>query len=118
MIEIRSTFTPFKMKISRREPITLSVELSNSGSDTEIVTMNLNLGDQFSLEKTGYKNIAIKKMPEFKAGDSKKFYFDIWPKQMARAGEQGIKLAVTEHYNSFEYVKRTYDKVLRVSVEE
>jgi len=118
MIEIRTTLTPFKMRLSRREPVTLSVELTNNGSEPEIVSFELDLGGQFSFEKTGFKGEAVVRIPEFKAGESKKFYYDLWPKQMARAGEQSIRATITEHYRGFNYVKRKHDKSLKIAVEE
>ena len=118
MIETRTSFTPFKMRIGRKEPVCLSVELVNTGREKEIVSFELNLGRQFSLERTGFKNSSTKRIPEFGAGESRKFYFDIWPKQMLRAGLQGIPVRVTEHYNNFNYVKRKYDKMLKLAVQE
>lgn len=118
MIETRTSFIPFKMRIGRKEPVCLLLELLNSGSEPEIVSLELNLGKQFSLEKTGFRNYATEKIPEFKPGETKKFYYDLWPKQMARPGEQEIKLAVTEHYKGFNYVKKTHNRVLKLAVEE
>ena len=118
MIEIRTTFTPFKMKISRREPVVLSVEIRTPGKETEIVSLDVDLGQWFSFEKTGFKNKIVKNIPEFKAGDKEKFYYDVWPKQMLRAGEHGIKLTTIEHYQGFNYVKRKHEKVLKLSVED
>ncbi len=118
MINAKTTFTPFKMKISRREPVTLGIELRNEGQETEIVSMELRLGSLFSLEKTGFKTDAIEKIPKFEPGASKKFYYDIWPKQMVRPGEHEIRLNIVEHYKGFNYVKRKQEKKLHVSVEE
>jgi uncharacterized membrane protein len=118
MLEVRTTFTPFKMKISRREPIVLSVDLRNTGAEKEMVSVDLNLGNQFSLEKSGFKSAKAIRLPEFKPGEKKKFYFDIWPKQSARSGEQPITLLVTEHYQGFNYVKKKYDKALTIAVED
>jgi len=118
MIEIRTNFTPYKMKISRREPVVLSLELINSGKEKEIVSFEFVLGQQFSLEKTGYKSEKTEKIPAFGPGEKKKYYFEIWPKQMLRAGEQGMRLTVIEHYQSFNYVKRKQEKVLKLTVEE
>ena len=118
MLEIRNTFTPFKMKLGRREPVSLCIEIENEGKEPEIASFELNLGQQFSFEKTGFKTTAGVKIPEFKPGDVKKFYYDIWPKQAARTGMQPIKLMVIEHYQGFNYVKRKHDKTLHVSVEE
>jgi uncharacterized membrane protein len=118
MINVKTTFTPFKMKISRREPVTLSVELENDGQETEIVSLELRLGSLFSLEKTGFKTDAGEKIPKFEPGQKKKFYYDIWPKQMVRPGEHEIRLDVIEHYKGFNYIKRKQEKRLRVSVEQ
>ena len=118
MLEIRTAFTPFKMKISRREPVSLCLEIENAGKETEIISFELNLGQQFSFEKTGFKTAAGAKISKFEPGNVKKAYYDIWPKQAARLGMQPIKLTVIEHYQSFNYVKRKYDKTLHVNVEE
>ena len=119
MIEVRTTFNPFKLKIGRREPIVLSIELVNSGPEAEIVSFELNLGYQFSMERTGgFKNTVSERIPKFEPGDSKKYYFDIWAKQAARVGEQPIKLTVVEHYTGFNYVKKKNEKTLHISVEE
>jgi len=118
MIETRTSFNPFKMKIGRKEPVVLSVELSNTGVEQEIVSLDLDLGKQFSLERTGFKATSAKRMPEFKPGTSKKFYFDIWPKQMLRQGERNIALRITEHYRDFNYIKRKHDRMLKLSVDE
>lgn len=118
MLEIRTTFTPFKMKLNRREPVVLSVEIKNTGTEPEIVSIELNLGQQFSLEKSGFKNSDAARMPKFMPGEKKKLYFDIWAKQSARPGEQPIRFLATEHYQGFNYVKKKYDKTLKIAVEE
>ena len=118
MIEIRTTFTPFKMKISRKEPVSFSVELVNAGQEPEIVSLNLALGSLFSFEKSGFKNDTAERIPKLMPGESKKFYYDVWPKQMLRKGEHGIRLSIIEHYQGFNYVKRKYDKILRLGVED
>lgn len=118
MIDVRTRFTPFKMKLSRKEPVTLSLELTNSGSEPEMISVDMVLGQQFSFERSGFKNTVSEKIPKFMPNESKKFYFDIWPKQMVRQGEQPIRLTVTEHYRGFNYVKRKQDKILRLGVEQ
>jgi len=80
MLEVRTTFTPFKARISRREPVSLSIEVVNGGQEPEIASFELELGGQFSLEKTGYKSEAMEKIGELKPGENKKYYYDIWPK--------------------------------------
>ncbi len=118
MIEIRNRFTPFRMKLSRREPVQLTVELINTGQENAMLSMNLNLGAQFSLEKSGYKTAAVERIPELAAGQSKTFYYEIWPKQSVRTGTQELQLTVLEHHQNFNYVKKEYKKNLGLAVEE
>ena len=118
MLEIRTFFSPYKLKISRREPVTLSVEIANVGNEAEMVSFGLNLGNHLSLEKSGFKSASSSKIPEFKPGEKQKYYFDIWPKQLLKVGEQAIQLMATEHYQNFNYVKKKYDRMLTLTVEE
>ncbi len=46
------------------------VLLVNTGKEQEIVSFELSLGKQFSLERTGFKNYSTKRIPEFGAGVS------------------------------------------------
>ena len=71
-----------------------------------------------SLERSGFKTRDAKRIPEFKAGESKKFYYDIFPKQALDHGDQAIRLTVTEHYKGFNYVKRKNEKVLKLAIED
>ncbi len=38
MIDIRTTFTPFRMKLGRREPVQLSLELINRGEEDAMLS--------------------------------------------------------------------------------
>jgi len=118
MIEVRTEFNPFRMKVSRKEPVVLSVQLANTGNEQEMVSLDLNLGKQFSLERSGYRTVASEKIMQFKPGESRKYYFDIWPKQVLSGGDQAIALTVTEHYNGLNYVKRKHEKKLLLGVDE
>lgn len=118
MLEIRTNFTPFKMKLTRREPVTLSIEMKNIGDSTEIVSFDVDLGNYLSFEKGGFKTTNSDRIMEFGPGQSKKYYLDIWPKQVTNAGEATIMLKATEHYNNLNYVKKKYEKALKLSIDE
>lgn len=118
MLDVKTRFTPFRMKISKREPVQLSVEVTNKGNEKAIVSLNLGLGAYFSLEKGGYKTNAMERIPEMKPGETRKFYYDIWPKQSIREGENKVELNVVEHHQGFNYVKNEYKKNLGLIVEK
>ncbi|MBN2067105.1 MAG: hypothetical protein JW744_01415 [Candidatus Diapherotrites archaeon] len=118
MIEIKTSFNPFRMKLGRKEPVQLCIELVNKDAENTMLSMTLNLGAQFSIEKSGYKTSALERISELKPGASKKFYYEIWPKQSARPGQQPMQLTVLEHYQNFNYVKKEYKKNISLNVED
>ncbi len=118
MIEVKTKFTPFRLKLARKEPVQLAVELVNKNPENAMLSLNLELGACFSLEKSGYKTGAAEQIPELKPGESKKFYYELWPKHSIRVGAAKIRLTVLEHYQNFNYVKKEYKKGPELIVEE
>ena len=118
MLEIVTKFTPFRMKLSRKEGVHLTVDLKNQDPEDAMISTTLDLGSNFSMEKTGYKTVAEERIPKLEPGESKRFYYEIWPKQSARPGSQRLTLTVIEHFKSEEYVKQEYKRNLELTVEE
>ena len=118
MIDIRTIFTPFRMKLGRREPVQLSLELINKGEEDAMLSFNLVLGKNLSMEKGGYRTVAMEKIASLAPMAGKKFYYELWPKQTVTAGAQPIQLTVTEHYKDFNYVKKEYKKNLDLVIED
>ena len=118
MIEIINGFNPFRMKLSRREPVQLSVEVVNRGADDTMVTLEVSLPGQLSMEHGGYRKNDVQKIPQLKPGERKRFYYELWPKQATRIGDEHVLIAAVEHHQSFDYVKKEYRKTVPLPVEE
>ena len=116
-ININTNFTPFRLRLSRREPVQLTVDLTNNGN-TAMVSMNVALTPQLSFSKGGFKNRETARIPEFNSSETRRFYFEIWPKASTRLEEQPIVITVFEHYKSFDYIKNKTEKKLSLQVEE
>jgi hypothetical protein len=106
------------MRLSRREPVQLCVALSNLGGDDTIVSMELALSNQLSLEKSGFRASDVKRIEKFEKGGKKEFYYQIFPKQSTTAGERPVRVTIVEHYNDFNYVQKQYSKDIPLTIEE
>ena len=105
MIAINAKFSPFRMILARREPVELKIDLTNKDKANAVLTLEIKLGARLSVDRVGYKTSDIKRIPELKAGETKTFYFDIWPKNAASATEEPVTLILTEHEGSFNAVR-------------
>tara|TARA_Y100000310_G_C20648860_1_gene798238 strand:- start:1568 stop:1924 length:357 start_codon:yes stop_codon:yes gene_type:complete len=118
MIQVNTNFTPYRMKIGRREPVNFTVELVNPDDEPKILTLNIALSKQLSFEKGGYKTEIIERIKELPANGKKVFYYSIFPKAGTRTQEQPLMIHVAEHYRDFNYVKKEYKKNLGLKVED
>jgi len=118
MIDINTKFTPFRLKLSRREPVQLFVELHNAGNADEIVTMEVYLSSQLSFDKSGFRTADTQAIKPLKAGERKHFYYDIWPKASARIEEQPVQIKVLQHYKDMNHVLKKTERDLGLIVEE
>ncbi len=117
MLSIKSVLMPFRMSLSKREPITFRLELSNTDDDTKLLTLKLMVDKDLSIEKTTIANILEKKIGEIKPNETKLMYFDIYPKVSTRKQEYNASLVVYEHYNgNYELIAREYKKDFSVKV--
>ena len=118
MIQVTAAFTPFRMRLSKREPVTLSVDVENQSDEQKIATIAISLGGQLSFEKGGYKTDEVIRLPDLKPGEKKRYYYDVHPKAGTKAQEQRIAIKVLEHYQNFNYVTKEYTKTLSLQVQD
>ncbi len=118
MIQINTTFNPFRMRLERREPVSLTIELSNQSDEPKMLTMNVTLSRQLSFERGGYKTEDMARIEKLQPGEKKIFYYDIFPKAGTKPQEQPVTVKVSEHYRSFNYVGNEYTKNLALKVED
>ena len=117
MVRLISKFTPLRMRISRREPVQLYVEVMNDENESKMLSLYINLSNELSFEKGGFKTDDTIRMESLKPGESKRVYFEVWPKPHAAYGEHKVRLALLDHYNDFKNVKNEKVKNLSLVVE-
>ncbi|MFH1752452.1 MAG: hypothetical protein ABH821_05965 [archaeon] len=117
-LEIKTNLYPYRMVLSRKQPVELFVEVKNSGIEDKLVSMQLLLSQAFGLSKGGLNNSIEKQLGLMKPNESKSFYFDIHPKQIARIGEYPLRLKVKEHYQNYDYAMKEHVKDLNLKVSD
>ncbi len=118
-ILINTKFTPFRLSLCRKEPVQLYVELVNKSGEDKKVLYELSLGTGISLDKSGIKNRETKKIEPLKSGEKKFFYYQIFPKPIARNGETPITITLIEpHDEAYEFVKARYKKNITLTIEK
>lgn len=117
-ISINTHFHPFRMVLARKKPIQLTVELINRGEEEKIVSLELMLSRTLSLDKSGLVTGKIERIPSFKPGEKKKYYFDIYQKAHTTIGEIPVILKVYEHYRDYKYIQKEFTKNLSITVQE
>ncbi|MFH1587639.1 MAG: hypothetical protein ABID38_07315 [Candidatus Diapherotrites archaeon] len=118
MISINTSFHPFRMKLSRREPVQFTVELTNKGDETRKISMDVILSRELSLDKGGLLYNTSKRIDSLAPGKTQEFFFDIFPKHITRSGDHGILIKVLEHYQEYKYVEKEYKKRLELQIED
>lgn len=117
MVNVLTRYTPFRLKLSRKEPVQLSITLENKGNENKMISMEIKLSRHLSLDKGGFRTSESKKIENLGKGAKKQFYYEIWPKQSAMKGEQPVILTVSEHYNNFTHVAKQSVKSIPLTVE-
>lgn len=118
MIGINTSFHPFRMKLSRREPVQFTIELINKGDKAKKITMDVILSRELSLDKGGLLYNNSKRIDSLEPGKKQEFYFDIYPKHITRSGDHGILLKILEHYQEYKYVEKEYKKRIELQIED
>ncbi len=118
MISVFTEFHPYRLKLARREPVEFTVVLKNKSREPKMITYEMVLAKDISLDKTGLKYGDIKQIEKILPGEEKKYKYKIYAKQYARTGEIPIKIKITENYKSFKYVEKEYMKELSLTIEE
>ena len=116
MVSIKSVLSPFRLDLSKREPIALRVELTNDSTETKLITFRLIVAKDLSVESTGISNSLEKRLGEIAPGKTYLKYFDIYPKVSTREKDYPARMIIYEHYNEYEFVEREYKKDFIVKV--
>ena len=110
MIEISTSFQPYRMVLYRKAPVELRVKIKNAGTESALISYRLLLPAELSLDKTGLSGQHSEKLGEVKPGETAEQIFDIYARPLANQGNAEIKISATEHYNNYEFSMKEYKK--------
>ena len=115
---INTSFFPYRLSISRDRgtAMDLTIELTNRGNDAKIVSLDLQLPRTVGVDRTGMQRRVFERFDTMAAGETVKKTIPIFLSGIAQKGDLPAKLTVSEHFNDFKYVTKTYSKQLVVRV--
>ncbi len=116
-IKMKTLFYPFRLVIARREPVQLSLTILNDCEEERRLTVKLQLPEDLSFTKGGFKNSELKRVDFIGPGEKKILYFEIYPKPTTRAGEHSIKIKVQEHTKDYRFTSNQYEETAELMVE-
>jgi len=117
MLKIDTTFNPFRLKLGRKEPIQLKVEIRNMNDEDVMLSYDVAVSRSLSLDKGGFKTSVGKREGKIEPGQRVMAYFDIYPKAMTREGTYPLIIRATEHYKSYDLIEKEYKKKLEIKVD-
>jgi hypothetical protein len=117
VLEVSHTFYPYRMVLTRKTPIELSINLTNKGSEPALASLQIALPRTLGLDKSGLQTGKIKQLGALQPGEVKQMYFDIYPKAGITEGEQALELTAFEHYKDYGYVSRKVVRTLSFRVD-
>lgn len=117
-IYINTSLFPYRLSLSqdRKAAMDLTIELKNQGDSEKMVSMDLILPETFGADKTGMMRQFSKKLDSLKAGTSASIVIPLYMSGRARQGEYTASLKISEYFNDYKYVTKTYSKELILRV--
>ena len=97
MVHIRTEFYPFRLVLTRREPVQLTVDVKNNAEAERSFSIEVEVGRSLSLERAGAKMRDYKHIGNIAAGQQKKLYYDIFSKAATDDETIPVSLVVHEH---------------------
>jgi len=116
-IKMKTLFHPFRLAIRRREPVQLSLTILNDCDEERRLTVKLQLPEDLSFTKGGFKNSELSRVDHIGAGEKKMLYYEIYAKPTSKEGDHSVKIKVQEHTKDYRYTSNQYEKFAELVVE-
>ena len=118
MLDVRTIFRPFRLKISRRAPVELAVTLENRGPGKALFSFDLSCDRGLSFDKGGFRNSESATLGDLGPGRKVERVFYVHAKPVTRQGSYEFNLRAMEHYQSYAMVQGEVKKKFSLIVEE
>lgn len=111
---INSSLFPYRLSLKQHAKLAgeLSVEIRNNDSRSKLLSFDLLLPEQVSLDKSGLNRGASKRLEALEPNSSARVKFPVFLTQKASQGVFSGKLLVSEYSSNFEFPTTNYSKEL------
>lgn len=111
-VSISANLFPYRLSLRQHAKLAgeFTVEIENHDSNPKLLSMELKLPEQISLDKSGINNSAFKQLKEVVPNSKVRLSFPVFLTQRASRGVFSGKLLVSEHAANFEYPITNYSK--------
>lgn len=118
MLQITNEFRPYRMKMSRKEPVKMKLAIKNIGNTQELVSYEMVLPPTLSLDKSGFKGAHANKLGALQPGAIHAEHFELHARPATLSGIHTISVRAQEHYNSYDFTMKEYRKKIELIVDE
>lgn len=118
MLDVRTIFRPFRLKITRKEPVELTVTVTNLGPGKALASFDLSCDRGLSFDKGGFRNSESATLGDLGPGQKVEKIFYIHAKPVTRPGSYEFNIRAMEHYQSYAMVQKEVNKKFSLAVEE
>jgi len=114
MINIVTSLFPFRLNISDKQPVELTIQIKNMGLEDKLISCDIILENSIALDKSGLKKSTSFRYGEIKPDQviSEKLY--IYPFQGIKPGDNKIMIRVNEHYLNYNSLREKTEKMIVV----
>jgi len=119
-VSINANLFPYRLSLRQHAKLAgeLTVEITNNDSRGKLLSFDLRLPEQVSLDKSGLNRMASKKLESLQPSQTARVRFPVFLTQRADAGVFSGKLLVSEHASNFEYPTAHYSKEITFRIIE
>ena len=111
-VSISSSLFPYRLSLKQHAKLAaeLTVEVRNNDSKSKLLSFEMRLPEQVSLDKGGLNRLVSKQIKELAPSTAARMSFPVFLTQRADLGVFSGKLLVSEHALNFEYPTAHYSK--------
>ena len=116
MVRISTMFIPYKLVLSEKRPVALEVRVKNTGSESKLTSILIEVPYELSLNAGGYARRQEQRIGTIKPDVEKKRTFYIFPKPTTEPKEYEITVSAVEHMDDYTYVAKETRKTITLKV--
>lgn len=115
MIGINTRIYPYRLNSKSKEPLELSIKLTNS-NQKRLLSIDLVIDEDISFNSVKPVNTDYKRIGEFFPGQVKELKYYIYPTPGIYPGTKRIKIRVGEHNNDYNVIDDKTETTITINV--